>query len=290
MGGLFDFIQHSGIDVVKSSVKRPLEAGKDLIHGKPGAAFQDLRHIVSDNEKAQSKGLGDVGVRGWVGKHPLESAAAVVATIFGGWAAWGAYGGSAAGGAAGTAGATTAGTAGTTAGTTAGATSAMAYTPTASSAFLGGSSATAGSTAGFGSSAAMTYAPTASSAMVGSTAPTTAGLGISGSGVTAFPEVATYSQGTLGSGSGWLGSDAPMIESGAGSSSPSTQNKPEDNKSDSKNKKNPIEAQAPIQSPVTQVKAGEPQNNTALEAPQIQFSQPKFYNSWDDYSSFGGQF
>ncbi|EDH7741215.1 hypothetical protein CB599_11685 [Salmonella enterica subsp. enterica serovar Adjame] len=105
------FIQHSGIDVVKSSVKRPLEAGKDLIHGHPGKAFQDLRHIVSDNEKAQSKGFGDIGIHGWVGKHPLESAAAVVATIFGGWAAWGAYGAGAAGSAAGAAG-TAGGTAG----------------------------------------------------------------------------------------------------------------------------------------------------------------------------------
>ncbi|ELQ8980635.1 hypothetical protein R3B00_001297 [Klebsiella pneumoniae] len=137
----------------------------------------------------------------------------------------------------------------------------------------------------------MTYAPTASSAMFGSTAPTTAGLGISGSGVTAFPEVASYSQGTLGSGTGWLGSDAPMIESGPGSSSALNQNTPQQDKSDeSKAKKRPIEAQDPIESPITRVKAGEPQNNTALETPQIQFSQPKFYNSWDDYSSFGGQF
>lgn len=112
------FIQHSGIDPVKSSIKRPLEAGKDLIHGHPGKAFQDLRHIVSDNEKAQSKGLGDLGIHGWVGKHPLESAAIAVATVFGGWMAWSAYGASAAAGAgaAGTAGAT-AGSSGVAAGT-----------------------------------------------------------------------------------------------------------------------------------------------------------------------------
>ena len=100
MAGFFDFIQHSGIDPVKSSIQRPIQAGGDLLKGKPGKAYTDLRHIVSDNEKAQSKGMGDYGLRGWVGKHPLESAGALVATIYGGAAAAGAYGAGASGTAA----------------------------------------------------------------------------------------------------------------------------------------------------------------------------------------------
>ncbi|HDG7833281.1 TPA: hypothetical protein PCJ90_001349 [Klebsiella quasipneumoniae] len=268
-------------------VSHPIKMTKDTITN-PSKGIKEWGDLYTHNEhKDQDLFQKGFGIHGWVGNHPQETAAAVVATVFGGWAAWGAYG-------AGAAGTATGATAGTTAGATGAGANAMAYTPTASSAFLGSSSATAGSTAGFGSSAAMTYAPTTSSAMVGSTTPTTAGLGISGSGVTSFPEVETYSQGTLGSGTGWLGGDAPMIQSGPGSSAKwadRLQQMQQGQQSGSKGSGyHFIKEDTDNNSPVTQVKGGEPQNNTALESPQINFSKPKFYNSWDDVSSFGGQF
>lgn len=243
-------------------VSHPIKITKDTITN-PSKGIKEWGDLYTHNEhKDQDLFQKGFGIHGWVGKHPQETAAAVVATIFGGWAAWGAYG-------AGAAGTATGATAGTTAGTTAGAT-------------------------GTGASAAMTYTPTASSAMVGSTTPTTASLGISGDGVTAFPEVATYSQGTLGSGTGWLGSNAPMIQSGAGSSATwadRLQQMQQGQQSGSKGSGyHFLKSDDAIDSPVTQVKAGTPQNNTALETPQITFTQPKFYNSWDEYSSFGGQF
>lgn len=130
-------------------VSYPVKMSKDLITD-PKKGFSEMKGLYTHNtHKDQDLFQNGLGIRGWVGDHPQESAAAVVATIFGGWAAAGAYGG----GAAGTAG--TAGTVGSGAGagtaTAAGSGSAMAsYAPATSSLFsmgnagVGASGATAG--------------------------------------------------------------------------------------------------------------------------------------------------
>ena len=92
-------------------VSHPVKISKDLIT-HPSKGWHELTHLYTHNEhKDQDLFQKGFGIHGWVGKHPQESAAAVVATIFGGWAAWGAYGAGAAGGAAGTAGTAAGGTA-----------------------------------------------------------------------------------------------------------------------------------------------------------------------------------
>ncbi|MGG7954781.1 hypothetical protein PGN61_20975 [Klebsiella aerogenes] len=195
----------SAINGALDSVKSPLKVGKDLVHGHFHEAFADLKHMPGNQERANSKTLQSVGIRGWVGKHPGETVAAAAATIFGGWAAWGAYGAGATGGAtgalAGSAGATTAGTTGgalgASGGLATGAGSAMAYTPTASSVMIGSSGGVGAS--GIGATG------------VGIGGESTAALGISGSGVTSFPALSYGSTGSLGSGTGWLGSDAAPI-------------------------------------------------------------------------------
>ncbi|HDU5574525.1 TPA: hypothetical protein RFV54_001058 [Klebsiella aerogenes] len=205
MGNIFSEIGKRAGDLVSY----PVKIGKDLVT-HPSKGWHELTHLYTHNEhKDQDLLQKGFGIHGWVGKHPQETAAAVVATIFGGWAAWGAYGAGAAGTAAGTAtGATTGAVGGGTAAASAGgamsfggaAGSAMAYTPTAS-AVLGGSGGVGA--AGIGSTG------------VGIAGESTASLGISGAGVTSMPEVATYSTGSLGSGSGWLGSDAAPISNSA---------------------------------------------------------------------------
>ncbi|EAZ1106990.1 hypothetical protein ABL632_003998 [Salmonella enterica subsp. enterica serovar Braenderup] len=85
--------------------------GHDITH--PKDLMGDLKHLPGNMERGLSTGFGKIGIRGWVGKHPIESIGAAVAVAFGGWAALGAYGaGAGAGGAtaaAGSAGAAGAG-------------------------------------------------------------------------------------------------------------------------------------------------------------------------------------
>lgn len=96
------------------SVTQPFKAVKQTIKGHPDDAFKDLFH---DASRTGQDVAHSVGIRGWVGSHPMQSVGALVATIFGGWAAWGAYGAGAAGGATGAAaGAGGAGAAGTAGG------------------------------------------------------------------------------------------------------------------------------------------------------------------------------
>lgn len=170
MANLFESLWNGA----KDSIESPLSVGKNLLKGNFSEAFDDLKHMPGNQERANSDILASVGIRGWVGDHPGETAGAVVGTIFAAPFVAAATGATAAGtgAAASGAGATAAGTGG-----------AMAYAPTASS-VLGGIGSTGGSslglgswgtagtsgllgtgtgTAGFGSSAAMTYAPTASS-------------------------------------------------------------------------------------------------------------------------------
>lgn len=155
----------SALNGALDSIKSPLRVGKDVLHGDFGEAFADLKHMPGNQERANSKTLGSLGINGWVGKHPTESVGAAVATIFGGWAAWSAYGA----GATGTAAGTTTGALGS--GTAAG--SAMAYTPTASTALGGSGSAGTSSALAYGGSlsgsgagwSGMSFNPAAGSAM-----------------------------------------------------------------------------------------------------------------------------
>jgi hypothetical protein len=72
---------------------------KDVGKGDFSEAWSDLKHMPGNQERANSKTLNSFGVRGWVGDHPGETAAAIVASIFGGSAL---LGGGAAGATAGT--------------------------------------------------------------------------------------------------------------------------------------------------------------------------------------------
>ncbi|MDM4222706.1 hypothetical protein QTP17_28700 [Klebsiella pasteurii] len=80
---------------------------KDLGKGDFSGAWKDLKHIPGNQERANSKTLNSFGIRGWVGDHPGETAAAIAGSILGGSALMG--GGAAAGsGAAGASGSTAA--------------------------------------------------------------------------------------------------------------------------------------------------------------------------------------
>lgn len=105
MPNFFSAVEHLG----RQSITQPFKSVGEALHGHPGKGFQDLFHSAS---KAGSDVAHSVGIRGWVGDHPMQSVAALVATIFGGWALWGAAGTGAAGGA-------TAGAAGSAGGTAA---------------------------------------------------------------------------------------------------------------------------------------------------------------------------
>lgn len=186
MPNVFSAILHGATD----SIKSPLKVGKDLVHGNFSKAFADLKHMPGNQERANRDIFASVGLRGWVGKHPTESVGAAVATVLGGWAAWGAYG----------AGATAGATGAATGGSMAGAGSAMAYTPTASTVLGGAGSAgtTSALTYGGGISgtgagwSSMAFSPSAGSAMA--YAPTqSAVLGGSGSGATSSAVTPSWS-------------------------------------------------------------------------------------------------
>lgn len=89
------------------SIKSPMNVLKDLGKGDFSGAWKDLKHIPGNQERANSKTLNSFGIRGWVGDHPGETAAAIAGSILGGSALMG--GGAAAGsGAAGASGSTAA--------------------------------------------------------------------------------------------------------------------------------------------------------------------------------------
>lgn len=222
MGNIFSEIGKRAGDLVS----HPIKITKDTITN-PKKGLKEWGDLYTHNEhKDQDLFQKGFGIHGWVGKHPQETAAAVVATIFGGWAAWGAYGTGAAGGATGSlAGGAGVGTAGTTGGAvgasgglTAGASggvygsslsfgggagSAMAYTPTASSVALGSGSGLSGGVGASGIGATG----------VGIGGESTASLGISGAGVTSFPGMSYGGAGSLGNSGGWLGSGSQPISS-----------------------------------------------------------------------------
>lgn len=81
-------------------VNSAIDSTKDLFKGDVKGALGNIKHLPGDSERANSKLLNNMGVRGWVGDHPNESAAAVIAAMFGGSALLGG-GAAGAGGSAG---------------------------------------------------------------------------------------------------------------------------------------------------------------------------------------------
>ena len=98
MGNLLKAMTDGALD----SIKSPLKVVKDLGKGDFSGAFKNLKHMPGNQERANKDILQSAGIRGWVGDHPGESAAAIVGSIFGGAALMG--GGAAAAGAGGAAG------------------------------------------------------------------------------------------------------------------------------------------------------------------------------------------
>lgn len=97
MGNLLKAMTDGALD----SIKSPLKVVKDLGKGDFSGAFKNLKHMPGNQERANKEILQSAGIRGWVGDHPGESAAGIVASIFGGAAMLGGGSAASAGGAAG---------------------------------------------------------------------------------------------------------------------------------------------------------------------------------------------
>lgn len=189
MGNFFGEIAHRAGDLVSY----PVKVSKDLVtHPKKG--WNELTHLYSHNEHEDQRLFQQgFGIHGWVGKHPQETAAAVVATIFGGWAAWGAYGAGAAGGAMGAAGG------GAGSGTIAAGT-AIGQTVPATPAMISGTAGAAGS-GSFATGAGATYAASATpsySILAGS------GYGVGGSYATTLGGEASVGNTGLSTSTNWM--------------------------------------------------------------------------------------
>ncbi|EEO4819398.1 hypothetical protein G6K72_000833 [Salmonella enterica subsp. enterica serovar Rubislaw] len=190
MANFFKSVLHLG----EQSVTQPFRSIKQAAHGDFKGGFNDLFHSAS---KAGQDVAHSVGIRGWVGSHPMQSVGAAVATFFGGWAAMGAYGAGAAGGATGAAaGAGGAGAgSGIAAGTVIGQT--VPATPGMIAAANGG-----GAAIGAGANAASAaYAATATPSMQILAG---AGYGTGGSWATTLGGEAQIGNTGLSSGSGWF--------------------------------------------------------------------------------------
>ncbi|MDG0490083.1 hypothetical protein [Klebsiella variicola] len=107
-GFLKEFAKH----IEHTAISQPKAILTDVAHGNFSKAFGDWKSTFGQNERDLQGVFQKAGIGGWVGKHPQESIGALVATIFGGWAAAGAYGAGAGGTAAGAAGTGATGAAG----------------------------------------------------------------------------------------------------------------------------------------------------------------------------------
>ncbi|EJN5909413.1 hypothetical protein ABE356_000205 [Escherichia coli] len=105
----FGFLKQFAKHIEHTAISQPKAILTDVAHGNFNKAFGDWKHTFGDNERDLRGVFQKAGIGGWVGKHPQESIGALVATIFGGWAAAGAYGAGAGGTAAGAAGTSAAG-------------------------------------------------------------------------------------------------------------------------------------------------------------------------------------
>lgn len=97
------------------SIESPYKVVESAVKGDFGDAWDNLKAIPGNQERANSEIFNAAGIRGWVGDHPGESVAGAIGAVMGGTALAGALGGSAGGAAGGAAGSTAGGTAGTTA-------------------------------------------------------------------------------------------------------------------------------------------------------------------------------
>ncbi|MBJ9134436.1 hypothetical protein [Citrobacter farmeri] len=157
--GFFKELGHG----VWETVEHPFRVGKRLGKGDLSGAWNEAKGQFGENQRNLQDEAQKLGIGGWVGKHPQESIGALIASIFGGIYAAGAYGaGAAAGSGAAAGGSAGAGAGGLSAGTGYGAGSlgsglGMTYTaPTALTAGSGGAGASA-----------MSYAPLSSSVLSG---------------------------------------------------------------------------------------------------------------------------
>lgn len=192
LGGLLK----GGIHRAGELIEQPFQVTRDIVKD-PKHGFDTLKKIPGQNERNDSKMLSDGGIGGWVGKHPQESAGALVASIFGGWAAAGAYGAGAAGtaGAAGAGGAG-AGAAGTGAGAIGGAGAGAYMAPTA-----------AGGVATSGGGALASSAPATSSLL--SMGHAGVGAASSTAGASSFTPAMLTTQGAAASGGTFGAASAP---------------------------------------------------------------------------------
>ena len=245
MGNLFSQIGTRVGDLVSY----PVKMSKDLVTD-PKKGFSEMKGLYTHNtHKDQDLFQKGFGIKGWVGDHPQESAAAVVGTIFGGWAAAGAYGGGAAAGAGGAAGASggaagagagagagTLGVAGTGASAGAGGVGISAYMAPAAAGGVGTTGTGTALTTMGATSTAATGAGTAgtagSSGILASQAPATASLinmgnaGVGASSATAgsstFTPAMLTTQGAAASGGTYGAASAPAATSALGTVPAST--------------------------------------------------------------------
>lgn len=220
MGNILKAITDGALD----SIKSPLQVVKDVGKGDFSKAFKDLKHIPGNQERANKDILQSAGIRGWVGDHPGESAAAIVGSVFGGAALMG--GGAAAAGGAGAAGA----------GGAAGGSAALGGTGAAG--YL--APAAAGGVGSSGTGVSLTSAGALSS--ISSQAPSTAALlsmgkaGVGSASATAgassFTPAMLTTQGAAASGGTYGAASAPAVAlqtpaAGGASAGSSTMSNPE---------------------------------------------------------------
>lgn len=203
LGGLLK----GGIHRAGELIEQPFQVTRDIIKD-PKHGFDTLKKIPGQNERNDSKMLSDGGIGGWVGKHPQETAGAVVASIFGGAAMLG--GGAAAGAGAGAGGAAgSAGAAGTGAGAMGGVGASAYMAPAA-----GGGVATTGG-------GALASSAPATSSLLGMGH---AGVGAAGStaGASSFTPAMLTTQGAAASGGTYGAASAPASASALGTVPAST--------------------------------------------------------------------
>lgn len=208
-----------GLDYVKMTAwDQPTGILKDVGKGDIGGAFGKWKHTFGDNNDGEEKLLGDVGIRGWVGRHPTESAGAVVGSIFGGIYAAGAYGATAAAGSGAAAGA--GGGAAATGSSALGGIGAGAYMAPAAS----GGVATTGSGAGLASSGALSAASANAPSTMALINMGNAGVGASGAtaGASGFTPAMLTTQGAAASGGTYGAASAPAATLSVPAASAST--------------------------------------------------------------------